>query len=399
MLQGIRILSFTHFLQGPSASQLLADLGAEVIKVEPVNGSFERAWSAPDNFVGDDSTFFILANRNVKSIAIDLKAQDLKPALEELIKSADVLIESFRPGAMNRLGLGYEDAREINPRLIYCSLSGYGSDGPYKNRPGQDVLIQAMSGLAAATGGANQPPTPAGASLVDQHAAVLGTMGILAALFKRERTSEGTHIESNLLNAALDLQIEPLGYFLNGAIPSRSPSNISSGYYKAPYGVFETKDGYICLSINSPQVLAMALNDPWFNGIEAADELDRREEINTRVAKHIKERSSSELTAVFEENNIWYAPVNSYQEVVNDPQVLHNESFLDIELRNDQQAKVLAHPVKYDGRRPDLHSAPPLLGQHTREVLESVGYTHQEIEQLFADRQILLADQEVRRDG
>src|SRR5690625_832996 len=391
MLQGVRVLSFTHFLQGPSASQLLADLGAEVIKIEPVGGSFERAWSAPDSFVGDHSTFFLLANRNVKSVAFDLKANSLQPALLELIKSADILIESFRPGAMERLGLGYETAKELNPTLIYCSLSGYGSSGPYKNRPGQDVLIQALSGLAAASGGANQPPTPAGASLVDQHAAVIGAMGILAALINRGKTGKGTRIESNLLNAALDLQIEPLGYFLNGAAPERSASNISSGYYKAPYGVFETADDFICLSINSPDSLARVFEDDWFNSVDAADELEKREVINERVAQHVAKHSTAALVKIFEENKIWYAPVNTYEDVITDPQVLHNDSFLDIELDDGKQARVLAHPVKYDGERPALHSRPPRLGEHTEEILESVGYDSEKIERLSAEKHILVA--------
>lgn len=391
ILQGVRVLSFTHFLQGPSASQLLADLGAEVIKIEPVGGSFERAWSAPDSFVGDHSTFFLLANRNVKSVAFDLKAGPLQLALKELVKSADILIESFRPGAMDRLGLGYEAVKELNPKMIYCSLSGYGSSGPYKNRPGQDVLIQAMSGLAAASGGANQPPTPAGASLVDQHAAVLGAMGILAALIKRGHTGKGTRVESNLLNAALDLQIEPLGYFLNGTAPTRSTSNISSGYYKAPYGVFKTADGFICLSINSLNSLARVFADEWFNTVDSTEELARREEINERVAQHAAKSPTDALIMAFEENKIWYAPVNTYEDVITDPQVLHNDSFLDIELEDGKQARVLAHPVKYDGERPALHRRPPRLGEHTEEVLKSVGYDTATIEQLSAEKQILIA--------
>ena len=233
-LAGVQVVSFTHFLQGPSASQLLADLGADVIKVEPLDGAFERSWSAPDAFVGGRSAFFLLGNRNVRSMAMNLKSPRAAEAIRRLISGADVLIESFRPGTMDRLGFGHKELRESNPRLIYCSLSGYGSSGPYSERPGQDVLIQAMSGLAMATGREGDPPTPAGASLVDQHGAVLAAFGILAALAQRDRTGVGLKVESNLLSAALDLQIEPLTYALNGFRPRRSRAGISSGYYKSP---------------------------------------------------------------------------------------------------------------------------------------------------------------------
>lgn len=375
MLNGIRVLSFTHFLQGPSASQMLADLGADVIKVEPRGGAFERNWSAPDAYSGDDSVFFLVANRNVRSIAVDLKADTTREILQELVRSADVLIESFRPGAMERLGLGYAELSQLNPRLVYCSMSGYGSTGPYKDRPGQDVLIQAISGLASVTGGQDQPPMPVGASLVDQHGAALGAMGILAALLDRERTGKGTIVESNLLNAALDLQIEPLGYFLNGYSPQRSSTGVSSPYYKAPYGVFETLDRYVCLSLNSLSTLHRTFDDPWFETVGEDESHARREEVNGRVAMHLRERTYAQCVKLFAAEKVWFAPVNSYQDVVDDPQVRHNESFLSFDQPGAGRVQVLGHPVRYGGQRPGLRSEPPRLGAHTREVLASLGYS------------------------
>ena len=385
MLSGLRVVSFTHFLQGPSASQMLADMGAEVIKIEPPTGAFERSWSGPGAYLNDESVFFLLGNRNVRSMCIDLKAEQSRQILQDLLATADVLIESFRPGVMARLGLGYEQVSELNPRIIYCSLSGYGSDGPYVDRPGQDVLLQAFSGLAAASGREDQPPTPPGASIVDQHGAALGTMGILAGLLGRERSGKGTLVESNLLNAALDLQIEPLAYYLNGFTGERSGSGVSSMYYKAPYGVFETADGHLCLSLNSLATLNRLFTDPWFEEIGEADSYKRRDEVNRRVIKHMKEQPTAHWVTRCSDAGAWFAPVNTYAEVIADPQVNHNESFISFDHPEAGPVQVLGHPVKYGGRRPGLRSLPPGLGADTRPVLASLGYSETRIDSLLTE--------------
>ncbi|MGN6221283.1 MAG: CaiB/BaiF CoA transferase family protein [Microbacterium sp.] len=384
MLSGIRVLSFTHFLQGPSATQILGDLGAEVVKIEPPTGAFERSWSGPDAYLDGVSVFFLLGNRNARSIVIDLKAEGARDVIDELVRGADVLIESFRAGVMDRLGFGYERLSEINPGLVYASLSGYGSTGPYKDRPGQDVLIQAMSGLAMATGGGSTPPTPVGASVIDQHAAVLGALGILAALHGRERTGRGTKVESNLLSAALDLQIEPISYHLNGYRGTRSDSGISSSFYKAPYGVFRTADGWLCISLTSPAKLAAVFDDEWYLTVAPANEYERREEVNSRVAAAMTERTTGEWSELFSAHAMWFAKVNDYDEVVADPQVIHNGNIIEFEHDDAGTVRLLGHAVTYDGRRPGVRTVPPRLGADTRDVLAELGFESSRIEHLIA---------------
>ena len=216
-LSGVRVLSLTHYLQGPSCVQYLADLGADVIKVERIGGAYERHWSGAKAYLDDQSVFFLMAGRNQRSVEIDLSTPEGSDALWKLIKSADVLVENFRAGTLDRRGYSYEEVKKRNPRIVYCSLTGYGSTGPAKSKPGQDLLIQSLSGLAMLTGRAEDPPMPVGTAIVDQHAATLGALGILAALLQRNATGEGVKVDSNLLSAALNLQLEPLNYHLNGA--------------------------------------------------------------------------------------------------------------------------------------------------------------------------------------
>src|SRR5699024_8092776 len=202
MLENVNVLSFTHFLQGPSAVQMLGDLGAEITKIERPSGAYERHWSGLNSFLNDQSLFYLLAGRNQRSLTLDMKSEKGKEIIHKMLKDTDVIVENFRPGVMEKLGLGYDDVKEINPKIVYCSCSGFGSTGPYGNRPGQDLLIQAMSGLASLNGRKQDPPTLIGTAAVDQHAAVLAVVGILAALHQSNRTGEGKKVESNLLSAA-----------------------------------------------------------------------------------------------------------------------------------------------------------------------------------------------------
>lgn len=197
MIEGTKILSFTHYLQGPSCVQTLADLGADVVKIEPFKGAFERNWSGCDAYLNGVSVFFLLENRNQRSFSIDLKSEQAKQIIYRMIEEYDVVIENYRPGVMDRLGFSYEKLSEINPRLIYCSCTGYGSSGPYLDRAGQDLLAQSYSGLTSINGPGSFPPFPMGTALVDQHGAILAALGVLAALVDREKTGRGHKIDAD----------------------------------------------------------------------------------------------------------------------------------------------------------------------------------------------------------
>jgi crotonobetainyl-CoA:carnitine CoA-transferase CaiB-like acyl-CoA transferase len=375
-LEGVRIAAFTQFLLGPAAVQYLADLGADVIKVEnPQGGAWERHWSGAETFPGGVSAFFMLANRNLRSICLDLKSETGRAAALKLIASSDIVVENFRPGVMDRLGLGYEAARALRPDVIYASASGYGADSPDRDLPGQDLLVQALSGLAWLAGRRHEDPVPAGAAVVDQHGAALLALGLLAALIHRDRTGEGQKLEVTMVQAALDLASEPVVYQLNGGIVERPVEPVADTFHAAPYGFYRTRDGHVAISMTPVARLLEALDAP-----ADLDELKdpvlaftARDRIRKALEPLLERRGSDEVIARLRERGVWCTKVNSLEQALADPALAYLKPVLEMEVPAAGRVRVLKHPVRYGAGEPVLRRVPPAAGEHTAEVLAELG--------------------------
>ena len=390
-LEGIRIIAFTHFLFGPACAQYLADLGADVIKVEePRVGAWERNWAGGETFVGGLSAFFALTHRNVRSLGVNLKCEQGLRIAQKLIEDADVLIENFRPGVMESLSLGYDELHGLNSKLIYASGSGYGTDPRYRDLPGQDLLIQAVSGIAAVTGPAGMPPIPSGVPVVDQHAAALLAMGIVAALHGRSHTGEGEHVELSMVSAALDLQQEPLAYFMNGGLVSRPQTNIGSAFHEAPYGIYVTSDGHIALSLSPIARLAQALDSPeeLEPFLDQTIAFEQRDAIHEALSPLLLARSTHDLVAAFRALEVWCSPVNDYDSLMHDPIINSLSPFVEVLDPDVGRINLVGPPLRFGTHAARKSEPPPRLGQHTDEILAGLGYSSDETAKLRAQKVI-----------
>jgi crotonobetainyl-CoA:carnitine CoA-transferase CaiB-like acyl-CoA transferase len=384
-LAGIRVISFNHFLMGPVGVQFLADLGADVISIEPVEGAFQRKWGGADRRVDGQTMLQLTGNRNKKSLALNLKSPEGIAIARKLIAGADVVAENYRPGVMDKLGLGFDQLRQLKPDIIYAAASGFGPDGPYVNRPGQDLIIQAMSGLATITGTREDGPRAVGVSAVDHHGAALFAAGILAALLRRERTGQGGRVDVSLLSAALDLQMESLVCFLNGDRKEdvSQVGRLAGWYYGAPYGIYRTQDGFIAISLGPLKSLYDSLGVPAEERVPDAENYPRREEAAATIARALQRRPTAELVEIFTRNSIWHSPVNDYTALADDPQVKHNGSFITVPGATGAPVTLVGHPVRYDGKSPEVRLPPQELGAQTSEILAEAGYSRSEIESLL----------------
>jgi crotonobetainyl-CoA:carnitine CoA-transferase CaiB-like acyl-CoA transferase len=387
-LEGVKILDFTQMMAGPFSTQILADLGAEVIKIErPETGEWERSLASMGELLAGDSPFFHAMNRNKKSLTLNLKSEKAKEIIYRLVEEADVVAENFRPGVLDRLGYGYDKLSSINPGIIYLSSSGYGISGPYEKRPGQDLLLQGMSGLLAYTGKGGEAPTPAGTSIVDASAAMMNSISILAALYHKQSTGEGQKIEVNMLNTALAIQCQEAAAHLNlGQRFERSKAGIGSAWLSAPFGVYPTKDGYMTIAMADVPTLGKIFGLPELKKhTEPMDAFHNRDEIKVTIEGKTVERTTSEWLKILGEHDIWCGPVNSFDEVFSDPQVEHNQIVKTLTHPKGKDLKLIGFPGNFSKTPAVYKTAAPLVGEHNHEILKTLGFSDEEISMLEKD--------------
>jgi CoA:oxalate CoA-transferase len=376
-LAGLVVIDFSQFLAGPSSGLRLADLGARVIKIErPDGGDLCRRLYISNLELDGDSTLFHSINRNKESYAADLKNPEDLEQVKKLIARADVMIQNFRPGVIERLGLSYPEVREINPRIIYGTITGYGSRGPWRDKPGQDLLAQSLSGVTWLSGNADQGPVPVGLAVADMMAGAHLTQGILACLVRRGITGQGGHVEASLLESMLDFQFEVLTTHLNdgGQLPERSAVNNAHAYLAAPYGIYETADGYIAIAMMPIPPLATLIGchqlegytDPqgWFN---------ERDTIKALLADHLRQETTQHWLSILEPADIWCADVLTW------PRLMEHEAFqmlqMTQEVKRTNGASLITTrcPIRIDGALLTASRGSPVIGEQTEEIAHTFG--------------------------
>jgi len=395
-LENVRILDFTIMMQGPHGSMMLGDLGAEIWKVErPTRLGGPRGM--PDERYGlhggytknpEENTWyassFLAHNRNKKSLTVDLKKPEGRAILLRLVEHCDVVYENFRPGALDRAGLGYEDCRRVNPSIIYASATGYGPDGPYAHRPGQDLLAQALSGAAVMNAPADGRPTLVGISFADTFGGVYGAFAVLAALYHRRCTGEGQRVNVCLLDSSIAALSEMAVHYLNtGAEPERGSPNHGIPFIPTPYGIYKTKDGYMAISgaqtvpkLSKVLGLPNLTEDPRFDTFWKR--VQNRGEMDAVLEGALKAKTTAEWMELFEKADLWAAPVQRFPEAFADPQVRHNQMVLTVDSPVGP-LKLPGFPYKLAKTPCQVRLAPPKLGEHTDEILQTAGYTAAEI--------------------
>ena len=373
-LAGLLVVDFSQFLSGPLCGLKLADLGARVIKIErPGIGDLCRNLYISDTNIDGDNSLFHAINRNKESFAADLKNPEDRQRLRALLAKADVLIQNFRPGVIEKQGFGYEDVKKLNPSIIYGSISGYGEDGPWRELPGQDLLAQARSGLLWLTGSRDDPPVPMGLAVADMLAGNNLALGILAALVGRSIHKRGCRVDTSLLEAMIDFQFEVLTTHLNDGqrIPERSIVNGAHAYLGAPYGVYQTADGYLAIAMTPSLKILADLMD--IGGLERfyecpTDLLKYRDEIKTIMQQPIRQRTTADWLTVLQPADIWCSEVLDWSTLLEQPAFQQLDFIQTIKRNNSVRLQSLRGPLRVDGSTLKSHRAAPELGQHTEQI-------------------------------
>ncbi|WP_174801351.1 CaiB/BaiF CoA transferase family protein [Martelella limonii] len=377
-LAGILVLDMCQFLSGPYCSLRLQDLGARVIKIErPGLGDLSRRLYLSDTEIGGDSTIFHAINRSKESLAIDMKDEADVTALKTLIGKADVVLQNFRPGVITRLGLDYETVKAYHPGIVYGSITGYGDEGPWVDRPGQDLLAQARSGVMWLNGDEEQGPVPFGLAIADMLAGAALCQGVLAALVKKGRTGRGAHVETSLLEALIDFQFEVLTTHLNDGRrpPKRSSFRSAHAYLSAPYGVYPTADGYLALAMMPIDQLADALGigalapyrgkpDLWFSA---------RDDIKRIIADVLKEQATEHWLAILEPADIWCAKVLDWPELMDHAGFKVLDMLQTVTREDGIEIRTTRSPLRVDGKRMQTRRAAPRIGEQSTAIRAEFG--------------------------
>ena len=372
LLEDIMVLDFSQFLSGPSAGLRLADMGARVIKIEkPVSGDICRELYVSDVMIEGESTIFHAINRNKESYAADLKNEEDLKKIKLLIAKADVMLHNFRPGVMERLGLDYGTVRSINPSIIYAEVSGYGNEEEWKYLPGQDLLLQSVSGLTWLSNNNNDLPTPMGVSVVDILAGAHIAQGILATLYQRAITGEGALVQVSMFESILDFQFEVLTCFYNdkNQLPVRSAVNNAHAYIAAPYGIFKTKDNYLALAMadivelsdltGCVELKKYTDKSEWFS---------KRDEIKKILAAWLVNETTSTWISILEPADIWCASVMNYSELINEEGYKVLNMDVSVKTSSGLQITTTRCPIRVDGNFLTSSKGAPLLGEHNEQI-------------------------------
>ncbi|EKN67251.1 CaiB/BaiF CoA-transferase family protein [Schinkia azotoformans] len=385
-LEGVRVLDLTRVLAGPYCTMILGDLGAEIIKVEGPGGSDDtRYWGPP--YKGTESAYYLCANRNKRAITLNLKTEQGREVLKKLLIESDIVIENFKSGTMEKWGLGYSELKELNPRIIHCSITGFGHNGPYRQLPGYDFIIQAMSGLMSITGSEQSGPVKVGVAISDLFTGLYANIGILAALNERNQSGEGQSIDISLFDSQLSaLANIASNYLISGKIPGLLGNNHPN---IVPYQPFDTKDGKMVVAVG---------NDGQFRklcsvlGIEdiGVDEryatnskrLENRDELTEILSLQFKVKTSKEWLIHLNESGIPAGPIQNMKEVFEDPQVAARNMVYEMNHPTIGEIKLVGSPLKLSRTPVQVRSHPPVAGEHSKEVLLEIGYTNEMIEEM-----------------